>query len=98
MYATYRLVSLYFEVEFDFFEVIAKNFNCLQFFTFSFVFFHSIDDILADSDSDLSGEDEKENTKKSKNPQTYIRETEDSIVDLADSNAFSRITSEFKTR
>lgn len=43
----------------------------------------------------MSDDDEKEKSKKSsKNPQTYIRETEDSIVDLADADAFSRITSE----
>jgi hypothetical protein len=44
----------------------------------------------------MSDENEKENAEKEKNPQTFIRETEDSIVDLADSNAFSRITSELK--
>lgn len=32
-------------------------------------------------------------TKKIKHPETYIRETEDSIVDLADMDAFSKITS-----
>lgn len=60
----------------------------------------SIDDILADSDSDMSDDDKenpkqksKEDKKKSKNPETYIHETEDSIVDLADPDAFSRITS-----
>lgn len=56
-----------------------------------------IDDILADSDSDLS--DAKENPKqkqKQKNTETYIRDTEDSIVDLADPDAFSRITSKLK--
>ncbi|KAG5671610.1 hypothetical protein PVAND_001803 [Polypedilum vanderplanki] len=54
----------------------------------------TIDDILADSDSDMSDDEtEKENTKsKKKNPETYIREDEDMIVDLADSNAFSKIT------
>lgn len=62
--------------------------------TFFILFLFSIDDILADSDSDMSDDDEKENAKKAKkNPQTYIRETEDSIVDLADADAFSRITS-----
>jgi hypothetical protein len=67
----------------------------LNFNQFSLFSFNSIDDILADSDSDMS-DDGKENPKKAKNPQTYIRETEDSIVDLADSNAFSRITSKFR--
>lgn len=68
----------------------------LNFYTFHF----SIDDILADSDSDMSdGEDKKDKSKqkiKSKNPETYLRETEDSIVDLADADAFSRLTSEFE--
>lgn len=53
---------------------------------------------MADSDSDMSDGEDKENPKqkqKSKNPETYIRETEDSIVDLADPDAFSRITSKF---
>lgn len=53
---------------------------------------------MADSDSDMSGgEDNKENPKKkpTKNPETYIRETEDSIVDFADPDAFSKITSKF---
>lgn len=54
---------------------------------------------MADSDSDMSdGEDNKENPKtKSNNPETYIRETEDSIVDFADPDAFSKITSKFIT-
>lgn len=64
-----------------------------------FFFLLRIDDILADSDSDMSdGEDNKENPKtKSKNSETYIRETEDSIVDFADPDAFSKITSKFIT-
>ncbi|KAL7025273.1 hypothetical protein ACKWTF_013427 [Chironomus riparius] len=55
----------------------------------------TIGDILADSDSDMSdGEEEKKKSKtKAKEPQTFIRENEDSIVDLADPNAFSKITS-----
>jgi hypothetical protein len=50
---------------------------------------------LADSDSDMSdGEEEKKKSKsKTKEPQTFIRENEDMIVDLADPNAFSKITS-----
>lgn len=40
------------------------------------------------------GDDNKENPKpKSKKPETYIRESEDTIVDLADADAFSRLTS-----
>ena len=40
------------------------------------------------------GEEEKKKSKpKAKEPQTFIRENEDSIVDLADPNAFSKITS-----
>lgn len=64
-------------------------------FIFHECFSYSIDDILADSDSDLSdGDDDKKKPKqKSKGQDTYIRETEDSIVDLADPDAFSKITS-----
>lgn len=60
--------------------------------------FLRIADILADSDSDMSvADDNKENPKaKTKHPQTYIRETEDLIVDLADPDAFGRITSNHK--
>jgi hypothetical protein len=44
------------------------------------------------------GEIEKENSKsKKKDPETYIRESDDMIVDLADSNAFSKITSKTET-
>lgn len=58
----------------------------------------SIDDILADSDSDMDEETTKKDKpeeKKSRKPKgdTYIRESEDSIVDLADPNAFNKITS-----
>lgn len=56
---------------------------------------------MADSDSDMSMDDVEPNKKvknsqkgKKKEPQTYIHETEDTIVDLADPDAFSRITSE----
>lgn len=62
-----------------------------------------IDDILADSDSDMSLDEEVETGKKQKGkknlknkkkePETYIHETEDGIVDLADTDGFSRITS-----
>lgn len=58
---------------------------------------------MADSDSDMSLDDDEEADKKQKGkknqrnkkkePQTYIHETEDGIVDLADTDGFSRITS-----
>lgn len=73
-----------------------KDFHSRSVFWKTFFRF-SIDDILADSDSDMSDGEEKKNPKqksKSKNPETYLRETEDSIVDLADADAFSRLTSE----
>lgn len=37
----------------------------------------------------------KTDKKQKKEQETYIRETEDTIVDLADPNAFSKITSKF---
>lgn len=37
----------------------------------------------------------KSKTKTKKEPQTFIRENEDAIVDLADPNAFSKITSKY---
>lgn len=64
-------------------------------------FLHRIDDILADSESEMSNdEDEKENPKtksrgRNKEPETFIRESEDMIVDLADPNALSKVISEF---
>lgn len=67
-------------------------------------FFHRIDDILADSESEMSAEEEeKENPKsksrrKSKEPETFIRESEDMIVDLADPNALSKAISKFNLR
>ncbi|XP_050071792.1 RRP12-like protein [Anopheles maculipalpis] len=51
----------------------------------------TIDDILADSDSDSGVEDERKGRKK-KGMDTYIKETEDSIVDLADLDAIGKIT------
>lgn len=53
---------------------------------------------MADSDSDMDDEatkKDKPEEKKSRKPKgdTYIRESEDSIVDLADPNAFNKITS-----
>lgn len=78
--------------------------NIILFIFLLISFLNSIDDILADSDSDMSIDDEeagpkgkKANAKaeKKKEQETYIRETEDTIVDLADPNAFSKITSKF---
>jgi hypothetical protein len=53
---------------------------------------------LADSESEMSeGENEKENTKtkgrKNKGPETFIRESGDMIVDLADPNELSKAIS-----
>ncbi|CRL05121.1 CLUMA_CG017972, isoform A [Clunio marinus] len=53
----------------------------------------TIDDILADSSDEGSVESDEDNAKtKVKNPETFIREDADTIVDLADSNAFSKLT------
>lgn len=51
-------------------------------------------DILADSDSDLDDDMEvdKQPTKKTKQRETYIQEDPDSIVDLADINSIGKIT------
>lgn len=54
---------------------------------------NSIDDILADSDSDSGVEDERKNRSKKKGLDTYIKESEDNIVDLADLDAIGKITS-----
>ncbi|XP_035894909.1 RRP12-like protein [Anopheles stephensi] len=51
----------------------------------------TIDDILADSDSDSGVEDERKGRKK-KGVDTYIKESEDNIVDLADLDAIGKIT------
>lgn len=63
-------------------------------------FFHRIDDILADSDSELENDilmdDEADQRPKVKakraKEQKYIREDADTIVDLADINAMSKIS------
>uniref|UniRef100_A0A182P6M9 Uncharacterized protein n=1 Tax=Anopheles epiroticus TaxID=199890 RepID=A0A182P6M9_9DIPT len=52
----------------------------------------TIDDILEDSDSDSGVEDERKNRSKKKGLDTYIKETEDNIVDLADLDAIGKIT------
>lgn len=57
--------------------------------------FNRIDDILTDSDSDLESEDEKTKENKPAKNAVYIQEAPDSIVDLADLNEFSKVTSEF---
>lgn len=60
--------------------------------------FYSIEEILADSDSDdMCNEDDirktkGQNNKKNKGKEkSLIRETEDSIIDLIDANAASKI-------
>lgn len=64
-----------------------------------YVFFFcncSIEDILADSDSDFDDKDDEKGAppaKKSKRPASFIQEDPESIVDLADVNAIGRITS-----
>uniref|UniRef100_A0A182VYK1 Uncharacterized protein n=1 Tax=Anopheles minimus TaxID=112268 RepID=A0A182VYK1_9DIPT len=52
----------------------------------------TIDDILADSDSDSGVEDERKGRAKKKGVDTYIKESEDTIVDLADLDAIGKIT------
>uniref|UniRef100_A0A182RNB5 Uncharacterized protein n=1 Tax=Anopheles funestus TaxID=62324 RepID=A0A182RNB5_ANOFN len=52
----------------------------------------TIDDILADSDSDSGVEDERKSRAKKKGVDTYIKESEDNIVDLADLDAIGKIT------
>lgn len=55
---------------------------------------YSLQDILADSDSDFDDDMEvdKQPTKKTKQSETYIQEDPDSIVDLADINSIGKIT------
>jgi prophage maintenance system killer protein len=50
-----------------------------------------------DEEEGVKGKNKKAHVKaeKKKEQETYIRENEDTIVDLADPNAFSKITSEF---
>lgn len=56
---------------------------------------------MADSESEMSeNENEKENPKvksgrKNKGPETFIRESEDMIVDLADPNELSKAICKF---
>jgi ribosomal RNA-processing protein 12 len=58
------------------------------------VFSCRIDDILADSDSDMSdAESDGGKDKARTNPDTYIREDPDMIVDLADADVMNKITS-----
>uniref|UniRef100_A0A182NDX0 Uncharacterized protein n=1 Tax=Anopheles dirus TaxID=7168 RepID=A0A182NDX0_9DIPT len=52
----------------------------------------TIDDILEDSDSDSGVEDERKKRQKKKGLDTYIKESEDAIVDLADLDAIGKIT------
>uniref|UniRef100_A0A2M4A4V3 Uncharacterized protein n=1 Tax=Anopheles triannulatus TaxID=58253 RepID=A0A2M4A4V3_9DIPT len=54
----------------------------------------TIDDILEDSDSDSDSgvENERKSRKKANKMETYIKETPDSIVDLADLDAIGKIT------
>lgn len=57
-------------------------------------FLFSIEDILADSDSDFDDKDEDAPpAKKSKQQASFIQEDPESIVDLADVNSIGRITS-----
>lgn len=46
-----------------------------------------------DDDDKKEKENSKSKKKNKKEPQTFIHENEDQIVDLADPNAFSKITS-----
>lgn len=68
-----------------------------------FLFLFRIDDILGDSDSELENDimmdtedktEPKKRNKKNREDQKYIQEDADSIFDLADINAFSKITCE----
>lgn len=57
---------------------------------------YTIDDILADSDSDFDDPEDKKSTKtlnKHKKQELYIQEDPEAILDLADYNAISKITS-----
>jgi hypothetical protein len=57
-----------------------------------FVMFR-IDDILADSDSDMDDEQNDVREKPKNKMDTYIREDPEMIVDLADTDIGSKITS-----
>jgi hypothetical protein len=52
-----------------------------------------IDDILADSDSDMDDEQNDVREKPKNKMDTYIREDPEMIVDLADTDIGSKITS-----
>lgn len=62
-----------------------------------FYCFFSIDDILADSDSDLpddmDDDDEEDKTKTKKQRNTFIREDPEDIVDLADIKSIGNVLS-----
>ena len=69
-------------------------------YKFSFVLY-SIDDILADSDSDLPDDmdedmdDSSDKTKTKKQRNTFIREDPEDIVDLADIKSIGNVLSKF---
>lgn len=80
-----------------------EDIDCYSFILFT----NRIDDILADSDSELEDDitmdaDERsgdgKRNKKRKDDQKYIQEDADEIVDLADINAMSKITCEYILR
>lgn len=58
----------------------------------------SVADILADSESDLDDiEDKKPAHVKRKQPQTWIEENADNIVDFKDPTAVSKITGNYRS-
>lgn len=76
------------------------KFDCLNLFQLFLSHFASIDDVLADSDSDLEndimldndGKGEQRKRKTGDKDQKYIHEDPESIVDLMDINAMSKIS------
>lgn len=77
----------------------------LIFSRFLFSYFDRIDDILADSDSELENDiimddeqkpDQRPKKKARSKDERYIHEDIDDIVDLADVNAMSKITCKLK--
>lgn len=68
---------------------------------FFLVFFFSIEDILADSDSDLpedmetNGDEPSTKTKAKDSRNTFIKEDPEDIVDLADIKSVGNILSKF---